>query len=225
MTDTRAYRTDRHGFPLIECPRCDGAGYLPQHGRVNGGRCFKCAGAKMVHPRGRAGELATEYYRALSDAVRAVMGAHLVIGDDGTRETVPGVRAGDVVRPEGRDAGPWRQVAAVRVTRRINGEGYMGHPGRLFQLSLETLITFTDGDTVNGRGEVWRRRPDAAQMTALRDRLAAEAREVYAATLARRSRRTPRPAPAQAPARELAEPSPAAKPAAVNPWAVALASR
>lgn len=189
------FPVDRHGFPLVDCPRCAGAGYLPHHGRVNGGRCFKCDGGKRVHPRGRAGDLAAEFYAAQAAARQAVIGAHVMIGADGSRVTVPGVRVGDVVRPEGRDPGPWREVVAVRVGRRIVGEGYEGHPGRLFQLSLETVVGFADGGAVTGRGVRWCRRPDVAALTALRDRLAEESRGVHGATLARRGSRARRVAP------------------------------
>lgn len=201
------FHVDRHGFPLVDCSRCRGSGYLVEYSHVNGGVCAKCGGRKRIHPRGRVGEIAGDFYGQMRGASRAVMGTRVEIAGDGSRRAVWGVRVGDMVHPEGIDAGPWREVTGVRVTRRV--VGWCDVSGRTESIDLETFYTFADGSTYAGWGSLWRRRLDVPAMTALRDRMAAESREAYAQAAARRGRRKLRPALSAS--AELVTP--------VNPWA------
>lgn len=56
-------RTDRYGFPIVPCRRCDGTGMFGPRA-VKGGVCFECGGARMAHKRGKVAKAAGEFYAA-----------------------------------------------------------------------------------------------------------------------------------------------------------------
>ncbi len=197
MTET-PYLTNRDGFPLELCPRCGGTGNLPHHRNVFGGQCFGCRGKKYAYPRGKAAALAVEYYEARTRALRTTLGAYLKVdpaycGADITISAplpAPAATIGTITtKAQPGDKievdGEWRTIAAIDVTERIVG---IANIGRAVTVTLETIVTFTDGTTTRGYNVLVNRASSPA-LAELRDRLAGEARTAYEKKLARAAKK------------------------------------
>lgn len=183
MTET--YETDRDGFPIVTCSKCGGAKTIRGFSHVLNGVCFKCGGAGAMHLTRKVAELASRYRNAVRSATTCSMTAWVAIAADGSREYVNGVEVGDRVRADKGE--PWRTVTAVKPTRRVIGHGIVGagDSARFVSMTLETLITFDDGETITGWGIQWKREPNREQLAELRDKLVGEA----VASLPRRYKR------------------------------------
>lgn len=167
-----SFRTDRHGFPLIECHRCSGTGRLPQFGNVFGGTCFRCSGAGVAHVGGTVARLAAEFASALQRAGKC---------------EVSDIMVGDSVKMPGSDK--FGVVSFAKRTAQFIGGGFTtnGKPihmvhihvivieGRVYRVSANNLVT---------------RNANTPAMVALRDRLGSEARAHYGKALDRRTART-----------------------------------
>lgn len=79
--------TNRYGFPLIECDRCQGRGYMGEYANVFGGECFKCGGTKYMVKPGKAAK-AWKAFKEACDAAQAATFADLKEGD---KFTAPGI--------------------------------------------------------------------------------------------------------------------------------------
>lgn len=172
---TGTYATDGYGFPIETCGRCGGTGRYPSI--AWDGVCLACQGPGVTHPAGKVAELAGRW-RAEYAAMRSVTPAvHYDYEETGERTSWPPVQVGDQIRLNDE---PWRTVAAVRPTARIVGEKYIGWPvGWLRGVTLETVLTFTDGSTVITRGELWSRRVDKEAADARRAELVSQAVKAY----------------------------------------------
>lgn len=169
------YEVDRDGFPIKPCRRCSGTGVINGYRHVLNGVCFGCSGNRYAPLTKAVAELAAQYRTAVRNATRCTMATWVTFNADGTRTHRNGVEAGDRIK-FGKDD-PWRTVAAIRPTRRVIGYGIVGvdPTSRYSSMTLETHITFDDGETVTGWGIEWRRLANQAALRELRDQLAAEA--------------------------------------------------
>lgn len=162
------YATDKYGFPVENCSRCDGLGYLPHYRHVMNGVCAKCSGRKTNYPRGKAGDIAREFYATLRERSRA-NSTNIVVGD--------------VVVVDG----AWKTVTAVLPTISHRGYAYKGTPGTAGYEETNfyaVVVRFADGTEKETCREVWKRR---AGITANDAMLAAvPAREAYEKVLKRR---------------------------------------
>lgn len=80
-TKTSATKTDRYGFPVVECSRCFGNGKLNGFTHVQGGACFSCEGKGYVYRAGKSAELAAAFYAAMREAQRPAL-ANVKVGDE-----------------------------------------------------------------------------------------------------------------------------------------------
>lgn len=164
------YLTDRYGFPIENCTRCDGEGRLEMYRHVMGGLCAKCNGLKTSYPKGKAGDAAREFYKILKARKTAVRG---------------NIVAGDVVAVEGK----WRTVAAVRPTFQWTGSMWTGVEGTPTYGRIDyyaELIQFTDGTEEINDGFTWKRKAGITVDDA--HTASAAARALYEVTLKRRKK-------------------------------------
>lgn len=177
MTTTAiTYKSDRYGFPLENCSRCDGTGYLHEYRHVMGGQCAKCSGGKHHYPQGKAGDIA----RAFRTELRSQ-----------TRASAADLQPGDVVEWYGE----WKTVQAVLPTCQWRGATTLGDPGTPGYSDINryaVIISFTDGTLDEDSGCMLKRRP---KITADEVRTAVQAsRTAYERLLARRIQRETREA-------------------------------
>lgn len=158
------YLVDPEGFPAERCPRCTGRGTLPRYSHNFNGVCFDCKGAGYRYPKGKSGELASDY-RQRSKATPTGP-AHLTTGM--------------TVRTRGRGPGhPWRTVAAPPVTEPLQvGE----HTFNAY------VVTFTDGSVQRFSSESMEACPDVDALNAELADIAARARMLHERKLDRRHR-------------------------------------
>lgn len=178
------FLTDKAGFLVETCTRCDGHGRIDAYGNVYGGVCFGCGGAGARHPKGKVGQLAADYANAVRAARTTILSTWVTIAADGTRTYDTAASVGDQVRLHNDQ--PWRTVAEIRHTRRMIGWGTVGD--RMDHIKLENWVTFTNGDVERCGGMLWKRRPNADALTALRLGLVAQAQDAYRKLLARRAK-------------------------------------
>lgn len=187
------YLVSRNGFPVEECTRCGGTGQMPFSAYQ--GVCFKCHGNAYTYVAGLPGKLAAEFSNAFKTAKDCTPATRVVIDEDGTVTYRYGVQPGQEIRRYGSPKGtPFLTIASVHTTREVYSICTIGagDNAKVRNFSLKTVITFTDGTTVNTTGESWTPRLDTGPLVQLRDDLAARACAAYEKTLDNRARRAAR---------------------------------
>lgn len=149
-TTTKTQKTDRYGFPVVECSRCQGRGKLNGFSHVHGGVCFKCDGKGFTHRAGKAAKLATAFYAAIRTAQRPEL-ANVKVGDE--------IRFGKMDE--------FRRVEMIETTDEIVGTCRIGdvvtHTYRIrYRLAGQETSTTSSNLMVQ-------RKPDLDALRALRD--------------------------------------------------------
>lgn len=172
--------TDKYGFPIDVCVRCNGSGTYPSS--AWNGVCLGCSGQRYTHVTPKVAALAGQWQTRKRDAVTVVPAARR---DPATGEVTCGVQPGDRIREYGVGEVPWRTVAEVTVhPERVVGSVRIGNV--LTQETLAVTLLFEDGSTVEVRaGNVWRR-PAPEGLDGERQALVDQAVKSYATTLKRR---------------------------------------
>ena len=136
MTTTKApARTDRYGFPIVDCRRCAGTGQFGPSG-VNGGRCFKCGGGGLVHPKGPVADAWTDFVRA-TDIARHPQVMQMSVGDEITFDIDRNGKATT-------DA-TWKAIARIGVTPDRCGSCLIGTDESKRTYQYYWALYFTDG--------------------------------------------------------------------------------
>lgn len=147
QTETET-RTNRYGFPLVDCYRCGGSGhysYTPSYGTT----CFGCSGSGVAVKRGKAAKA----YQAFMDAMpkKETTPEHLRVGVDKVAHN-----------------GKWVLVTGKTVSPSINGWSLTD--GVKVPTAWRMTITLETGEVLSsGTSSLHRRKVTADMMPNPRD--------------------------------------------------------